>query len=117
MFIQKLTEKSIAIQNMRVQGYDKAANGSKELVDLRNRKYIRKHFITVLINVLMPVWYFCKHKVEEECLFVLLYVTQPWDITSPIAMVRVPCVGCPWIGCPWIGDPWVRGWGNGGLGN
>ena len=39
-FIQTLTEKSIAIQNMRVEGYDRAANddnGSKELVDLRNR--------------------------------------------------------------------------------
>ena len=39
-FIQTLTEKSIAIQNMRVQGYDRAAkddDGSKELVDLRNR--------------------------------------------------------------------------------
>ena len=39
-FIQTLTEKSIAIQNMRVQGYDRAANddnGSKELVDLRNQ--------------------------------------------------------------------------------
>ena len=36
--IQTLTEKSIAIQNMRVQRYDKAVkddNGSKELVDLR----------------------------------------------------------------------------------
>ena len=35
--IQTLTEKSIAIQNMRVQGYDRTAkddNGSKELVDL-----------------------------------------------------------------------------------
>ena len=33
-------EKSIAIQNMRVQRYDRAVkddNGSKELVDLRNR--------------------------------------------------------------------------------
>ena len=39
-FIQTLTEKSIAIQNMRVQRYDRAVkddNGSKELVDLRNR--------------------------------------------------------------------------------
>ena len=36
-FIQTLTEKSIAIQNMRVQRYDMAVkddNGSKELVDL-----------------------------------------------------------------------------------
>ena len=42
-FIQTLTEKSIAIQNMRVQGYDRAAkddNGSEELVALTNRKYI-----------------------------------------------------------------------------
>ena len=39
-FIQTLTGKSIAIQNMRVQGHDRAVkddNGSKELVDLRNR--------------------------------------------------------------------------------
>ena len=39
-FIHTLTEKSIAIQNMRVQRYDrdvKDDNGSKELVDLRNR--------------------------------------------------------------------------------
>ena len=40
-FIQTLTEKSIiAIQNMRVQRYDRAVkddNGSKKLVDLRNR--------------------------------------------------------------------------------
>jgi len=39
MFIQTLTEKSIAIKNMRVKiGMDvKDDNGSKELVDLRNR--------------------------------------------------------------------------------
>ena len=43
-FIQTLTEKSIAIQNMRVQGYDKAANGSKELVDLR----IENTFVSIL---------------------------------------------------------------------
>ena len=33
-FIQSLTEKSIAIQNMRLQGYDRAVkrdNGSKEI--------------------------------------------------------------------------------------
>ena len=38
-FIQTLTEKSIAIKNMRVKiGMDvKDDNGSKELVDLRNR--------------------------------------------------------------------------------
>ena len=38
-FVQTLTEKSIAIQNMRVQRYDRAVkddNGPKELVDLRN---------------------------------------------------------------------------------
>jgi len=38
-FIQTLTEKSIAIQNIIVQGYDRAVkddNGSKELVDLKN---------------------------------------------------------------------------------
>ena len=43
-FIQTLTEKSIAIQNMRGQGCDGATkhdNGSNELVDLKkNRKYI-----------------------------------------------------------------------------
>jgi len=42
-FIQKLTEKSIAIQNMRGQGCDMTAkddNGSNELEDLNNRKYI-----------------------------------------------------------------------------
>ena len=36
-FIQTLTEKSIAIQNMKVQRYDRAVkddNGSKKLVDL-----------------------------------------------------------------------------------
>ena len=53
-FIQILTEKSIAIQNMSVQRYDRAVkddNGSKELVDLR--------FVMVLINVFLSVWYFC----------------------------------------------------------
>jgi len=42
-FFQTLTEKSSVIQNMRGQGYDRAAkddNGSKELVALTNRKYI-----------------------------------------------------------------------------
>ena len=61
-FIQTLTEKSITIQNMRVQGYDRAVkddNGSKELVDLRNRNTFVKYFIMVLINVFMSVWYFC----------------------------------------------------------
>jgi len=59
MFIYTLTEKSIAIQNMRVQGYDRAAkddNGSKELVDLRNRNTFILYFIMVLINVFMSVW-------------------------------------------------------------
>ena len=57
-FIQTLAVDSIAIQNIRVQRYDRAVkddNGSKELVDLRNRKY----FIMVLINVFLSVWYFC----------------------------------------------------------
>ena len=57
--IQTLTEKSIAIQNMRVQGYDRYAkddNGSKELVDLRNRNTFLLYFITVLINVFMLFW-------------------------------------------------------------
>ena len=47
-FIQTLTVKSIAIQNMRVQRYDWAVNddnGWKELVNLRNRKTLIKHFI------------------------------------------------------------------------
>ena len=60
-FIQTLTEKSIAIQNMRVQRYDTAVkddDGSKELVDLRNRNTFVKYFIVVLINVSMSVWYF-----------------------------------------------------------
>ena len=53
-FIQTLTEKSIVIQNMGVQRYDRAVkddNGSKELVDLRNRNTFVKYFIMV--------WYFC----------------------------------------------------------
>ena len=61
-FIQTLTEKSIAIQNMRVQRYDRAVkvdNGWKELVDLRNRNTFVKYLIMVLINVFMSVWYFC----------------------------------------------------------
>jgi len=61
-FIQTLTEKSIAIQNMRVQGYDRAVkddNGSKELVDLRNRNTLVKYFTMVLMNVFLSVWYFC----------------------------------------------------------
>ena len=61
-FIQTLTEKSIAIQNIRVQGFDRAAkddNGSKELVDLRNRNTFVKYFIMVLINIFMSVWYLC----------------------------------------------------------
>ena len=60
-FIQTLIEKSITIQNMRVQGYDRAVkddNGSKELVDLRNRNTFVKYCIMVLINVFMSVWYF-----------------------------------------------------------
>ena len=61
-FIQTLTEQSIAIQNMRVQRYDRAVkgdNGSKELVALRNRNTFVKYLIMVLINVFMSVWYFC----------------------------------------------------------
>ena len=61
-FIQTLTVKSIAIQNMRVQGCHRAVNddnGSKELVDLRNRNTFVKFFIMVLIYVFMSVWYFC----------------------------------------------------------
>ena len=57
-----MTEKSIAIQNMRVQEFDRAAkddNGLKELVDLRNRNTFVKYFKMVLINVFMSVWYFC----------------------------------------------------------
>ena len=61
-FIQTQTEKSIAIQTMRVKRYDRAAkddNGSKELADLRNRNTFVKYFIMVLINVFISVWYFC----------------------------------------------------------
>ena len=61
-FIQTLTEKSISIQNLRVQRYDRAAkddNGSEELVGLRNRNIFAKYFIMVLINVFTSVWYFC----------------------------------------------------------
>ena len=58
-FIQTLTEKSIANQNMRDDGAVKDDNGSKELVDLSNRNTFVKYFITVLINVFMSVWYFC----------------------------------------------------------
>jgi len=61
-FIQTLTEKSIAIQNMRVQRYDRAVKGdkgSKELVDLGNRNTFVKYLIMVLINICMSVWYFC----------------------------------------------------------
>ena len=58
-FIQTLTEKSIAIQNMRVKRYDRAVkddNVSKELVDLRNRNTFINYFIMVLINVFMSVF-------------------------------------------------------------
>ena len=61
-FIKILTEKSIAIQNMSVQRYDRAVkddNGLKELLDLRNRNTFVKYLIMVLINVFMSVWYFC----------------------------------------------------------
>ena len=61
-FIQTLIEKSIANQNMRVQGYDRAVkdeNGSKELVDLRIRNIFLLYFIMVLLNVCMSVCYFC----------------------------------------------------------
>ena len=57
-FIQTLTEKSFAIQNIRVQRYDRAVkhdNGSKELVDLRNRNTFVKYFRMVLIHVFMSV--------------------------------------------------------------
>ena len=57
-FIQTLIEKSIAIQNMRVQRYDRTVKGdygSKELVDSRNRITFVKYFL----NVFMSVWYFC----------------------------------------------------------
>ena len=61
-FSQTLAEKSIAIQNMRVQRYDMDVtddNWSKELVDLRNRNTFVNYFIMVQINVFMSVWYFC----------------------------------------------------------
>ena len=50
-----------------MQVYDRAVtddNGSKELVDLRNRNTFVKYFIMVLINVFMSVCYFCKRKLE-----------------------------------------------------
>ena len=57
-FIYTLTEKSTAIQNRRVQRSDRIVkydNGSKELVDLRNRNTFLLYFILVLINVFMSV--------------------------------------------------------------
>ena len=84
-FIQTLTVKSIAIQNMRVQGWHRAVkddNGSKELVDLRNRNTFVIFFIMVLINVFMSVWYFCQRKLEEGvCLY---YCT----LTGPGALLQ-----------------------------
>jgi len=47
---------------MRVKRYDRGVkddNGSKELVDLRNRNTFLLHVIMVLINVFMSVWYVC----------------------------------------------------------
>jgi len=47
---------------MRVKRYDrdvKDDNGSKELVDLRNRNTLLLYVIMVLIHVFMSVWYFC----------------------------------------------------------
>ena len=47
---------------MSVKRYDrdvKDDNGSKELVDLRNRNTFLLYVIMVLINVFMSVWYFC----------------------------------------------------------
>ena len=44
---------------MRVQVYDRVVkddNGSKELVDFRNRNTFVKFFMMVLINVFMSVW-------------------------------------------------------------
>ena len=57
-FVQTQIENSIAIQNLRVQRYDRAVKddtGSKELVDLRNRITFVKYFL----NVFMSVCYFC----------------------------------------------------------
>ena len=53
-FIQTLTKKCLAIQNMRVQRYDRTVkddNGLKELVDLRNRNTFVKYFIMVLKEI------------------------------------------------------------------
>ena len=89
-FIQTLSVKSIAIQNMRVQRYDWAVNddnGSKELVNLRNRDTFIKDFIMVLINVFMSVWYFCWRKLEEKCWFVLLYITSTIAKTTGLRVV------------------------------
>ena len=44
---------------MRVKRYVKDDNGSKELVDLKNRNTFLLYVIIVLINVFMSVWYFC----------------------------------------------------------
>ena len=43
----------------------------------------------VLINVFMSVWYFCKRKLEEKCLFMSLYITRPRGITLTIAIAIV----------------------------
>ena len=43
-------------------------------------------FYCVLINML--VWYFYHHKVEKECVFILLYIIRARGITSTIAAFR-----------------------------
>ena len=51
LFIQTLTEKSIAIQNMRGQGCDGATkheNGSNELVDLKKSKM---HCVCIIVLI------------------------------------------------------------------
>ena len=62
-FIQTLAEKCIAIQNMRGQGYYSAAkeyDGSKDLVDSKDRKHISLVFFIALVSLVL----FCYRKVE-----------------------------------------------------
>ena len=62
-FIQTLTKHSIAVQNMRGQGYYSAAkeyDGSKDLVDSKDRKHISLVFFIALVSLVL----FCYRKVE-----------------------------------------------------
>ena len=60
-FIQTLTETSIAIQNMRGQGYDSSAHDDYKWLEIigrfeKSKICLGEYFIIVLIS--MPVWYF-----------------------------------------------------------